>query len=47
VPGTVSGQVNIRPGTGKASVSVPPSFSSRHVIGASSNEDGVVIAPSP
>jgi Toastrack DUF4097 len=47
VPGTVSYQVNIRPGTGKARVSVPQSFSSRHVINASSNEGDVVIAPSP
>jgi Putative adhesin len=47
VPGTVSYQVNIRPGNGKATVSVRQSFSSRHVIDASSNEGNVVVAPSP
>jgi hypothetical protein len=47
VPGTVSYQVNTQPGTRKARVSVPQSFSSRHVIDASSNEGDVVIAPSP
>jgi hypothetical protein len=47
VPGTVSYQVNIRPGNGKTTVSVPQSFLSRHVIDASSNEGNVVVAPSP
>jgi Putative adhesin len=47
VPGTVSYQVNIPPGNGKVTVSVPQSFVSRHVIAANSNEGNVVIAPSP
>jgi hypothetical protein len=34
-------------GNGKATVSVPQSFSSRHVIDANSNEGDVLIAPSP
>jgi hypothetical protein len=46
VPGTVSYQVNIRPGNGKATVSVPQSFSSRYLIAANSNEGDVTVAPS-
>ena len=46
MPGTVSYQVNIRPGNGKATVSVPQSFSSRYLIAANSNEGDVTVAPS-
>jgi hypothetical protein len=47
VPGTVSYRVNIRPGNGDTTVSIAQSFSSRHVINASSNEGDVTVAPSP
>lgn len=47
VPGTVSYRVNLRPGNGDTAVSVRQSFSSRHVINASSNEGDVTVAPAP
>jgi hypothetical protein len=46
VPGTVTYQVNIQPGEGAATVSVPHSLSSRYVIDASSNQGNVLVEPS-
>jgi hypothetical protein len=47
VPGAVSYQVNIPPWSrGTTMISVPQSFSSRHVVDAGSDEGTVLIAPS-